>query len=82
MKLKDETDAFIPKFGLGGLGELKEILSLKVPLVGRSSNPRICSMVLFPAPDAPTTAISSPRAMVRSMPFSTGRVCSPMENDL
>ena len=31
-------------------------------------------MVLFPAPDAPTTAMSSPRAMVRSMPFSTGRV--------
>ena len=30
MKLKDEADAFIAKFGLGGLGELKEILSLEV----------------------------------------------------
>jgi len=29
MKLKDEADAFIPEFGLGSLGELKEILSLE-----------------------------------------------------
>ncbi len=41
-----------------------------VPLVGRSSVPARCSRVLFPEPDGPSTATSSPAAMARLTPRS------------
>ena len=46
--------------------------SPRSPRVGRSSAPRTCSSVLFPAPLAPTIATISPGATVRFTPDSTG----------
>ena len=48
-----------------------------VPLVGRSSVPARCSRVLFPDPDGPSTATSSPAAMARLTPRSAGTGGAP-----
>ena len=47
---------------------------LTLPLSARSRVPIICSKVVLPAPLGPTMLTTSPRAMSRSMPFSTSRV--------
>src|SRR5215831_9431647 len=64
MKLKHEPDSSIAKF--------------RVRRVGRSNIPIICRSVLFPAPDAPMMASSSPRRISRLIPLSTVRSCSPI----
>jgi hypothetical protein len=47
------------------------------PAVGRSSVPITCSKVVFPDPDGPTTATSSPAVTVRSTPSKAATGGSP-----
>ena len=45
--------------------------SRTVPVVGRSSVPRMCKSVLLPDPDGPVTANASPRSKVSDTPRKT-----------
>ena len=76
MKLEDETHVGIAKLRLTVVESNYLPAGPRIatdPASGLSNVPRICSKVVFPAPEAPTMLMTSPFAMSRSMPLSTGR---------
>ena len=63
--LEDETDPLLPRAGQGSASLMPSTgqpSSSSRPDVGRSMQPSMCSSVVFPAPDGPTTAANSPAA--------------------
>src|SRR5688572_8322783 len=52
------------------------------PASARSSPPSTCSSVLFPTPDAPTTATISPGSTLSARSRNTWRRCAPTSYDL
>jgi hypothetical protein len=67
VELIDEADAEPPDAGAGDIGSAVQLrpATNTLPAVGASSSPAICSSDDLPAPDGPTSAVTSPGRMAK-----------------
>ena len=78
--LKNKADRPAPDFSQSDRGRFASITCPSMtmrPPVGVSRQPRMHKSVVFPEPDGPSSATTSPRSTDSETPWSTGTSCRP-----